>query len=106
MRKLFIALLFFPFVSIAQKKQITLEDIYKNKTFQADVVPGFSEEPLDSIIGVTDVKDENGKQLSAKDYKLSEDKKKILFFTDREPIYRRSSKATAYLFDVSSKKIT
>ena len=106
MRKLFIAFLFVPFVSIAQKKQITLEDIYKNKTFQADVVPGFSEQPLDSIINLADVKDENGKQLPTKDYKLSEDKKRIIFFTERESIYRRSSKANAYLFDVASKKTT
>ena len=106
MRKLFIAFLFVPFVSIAQKKQITLEDIYKNKTFQADVVPGFSEQPLDSIINPVDVKDDSGKQLSTKDYKLSDDKKKIIFFTDREQIYRRSAKAIAYLFDASSKKMT
>jgi len=63
---------------MAQKKQITLEDIYTNKTFQGDVVPGFSEQPLDSIINISDVKDENGKQLSTKDYKLSEDKKRDL----------------------------
>ena len=100
MRKLFIAFLFVPFVSIAQKKQIALEDIFKDKTFQADVVPGFSEQPLDSIINPAEVKDENGKQLPTKDYKLSEDKKRIIFFTGREPVYRRSSKASAYLFDV------
>jgi len=104
MRKLFIALLLVPFVSMAQKKQITLEDIYTNKTFQGDVVPGFSEQPLDSIINISDVKDENGKQLSTKDYKLSEGKERIIFFTGSEPIYRRSSKANAYLFDVNSKK--
>jgi dipeptidyl-peptidase-4 len=104
MRKLFIALLLVPFVSIAQKKQITLEDIFKNKTFQGDAVPGFSEQPLDSIINPGDVKDENGKQLSTKDYELSDDKKRIIFFTGRESIYRRSSKANAYLFDVGSKK--
>jgi dipeptidyl-peptidase-4 len=104
MRKLFITLLFVPFVSIAQKKEITLEDLYKNKTFQPDVVPGFSEQPLDSIINPVDVKDENGKQLATKDFRLSEDRKRILLFTEREPIYRRSSKANAYLFDIISKK--
>ena len=106
MRKLFIAFLFVPFVSLAQKKQITLEDIYKNKTFQADVVPGFSEQLLDSIVTTADIKDEKGNQLSTKDYRLSDDKKKIIIFTDREQIYRRSSKANAYLFDVASKKTT
>jgi len=106
MRNLFLVFFFVPFVSIAQKKQITLEDIFKNKTFQADIVPGFSEQPLDSIINTADVKDNNGKQLSTKDYKLSEDKKRLIFFTGSEPIYRRSSKATAYLFDRASKKTT
>ena len=50
MRKLFIALLIVPFVSIARKKQITLEDLYKSKMFEPDVVPGFFQQPLDSII--------------------------------------------------------
>ena len=104
MRKLFITLLFVPFVSIAQKKEITLEDLYKNKTFQPDVVSGFSEQPLYSIINPVDIKDENGKQLPTKDFRLSEDRKRILLFTEREPIYRRSSKANAYLFDIISKK--
>jgi dipeptidyl-peptidase-4 len=106
MRKLFIALFLVPVISIAQKKQISLEDIFKNKTFQGDIVPGFSEQPLDSIVNPGDVKDESGKQLNTKDYKLSGDKKRIIFFTDRESIYRRSSKANAYLFDVVLKKTT
>ena len=104
MRKLFLALLLLPIISQAQKKQISLEDIYKNRTFQGDVVPGFSELPLDSIIHTNDVKDETGKQLNTKDFLLSEDKKRILFFTNRESIYRRSSKSNVYLFDVVSKK--
>jgi len=106
MRRLFITFLFVPFISIAQRKQVTLEDIYKNKTFQDEVVPGFSEEPLDSTINLDDVKDENGNQISTKDYELSEDKKRIIFFTGRESIYRRSSKANAFLFDIASKKTT
>ncbi len=104
MRKLFVALLFIPTILIAQKKQISLEDLYKNNTFNGDVVPGFSEYRLDSAINRNDVKDETGKQLTTTDYKLSDNKKRILFFTGREPIYRRSSKANAYLFDAVSKK--
>lgn len=53
-----------------------------------------------------DVKDESEKQIAIHDYKLSDDKKRIIFFTDRESIYRRSSKAYAYLFDIASKKTT
>jgi hypothetical protein len=41
MRSFLIALLFLPLLSIAQKKQITLEDIYKKSTFQSEFVPGF-----------------------------------------------------------------
>lgn len=104
MRRLVIALLFVPLITIAQKKQITLEDIYKNRIFQADKVPAFSELPLDSIINPGDVKDEKGKQLNSDDYQVSKDKKRIIFFTARESIYRRSSKANAYLFDAVSKK--
>ena len=52
------------------------------------------------------MKDETGKRLNTKDFKLSSNKKRILFFTGREQIYRRSSKANVYLFDVISKKTT
>jgi len=104
MRKLAAVLLFIPLISFAQKKQISLEDIYKSKIFQGDIVPGFSEQPLDSIINPLDVKDENGKQLNTKDYQVGGNKKRIIFFTGRESIYRRSSKANAWLFDAVSKK--
>ncbi len=104
MRKLLMALLFVPLLSIAQKKQLTLEDIYKSQIFEGEFVRGFSEQPLDSIINPFDVKDETGKQLNTRDYQLSSNKKRILFFTGRELIYRRSSKANAYLFDAVSKK--
>lgn len=104
MRKLLFILLFLPLVSIAQKKQITLEDIYKKGTFRSEFVPGFAELPLDSVINPSDVKDEAGKQLNTSDYELSADKKRIIFYTGREPIYRRSSKANAYLYDAVSKK--
>src|SRR5712671_3747001 len=104
MRKLAAVLLFIPLISFAQKKQISLEDIYKSNIFQGDIVPGFSEQPLDSIINPLDVKDENGKQLNTKDYQVGGNKKRIIFFTGRESIYRRSSKANAWLFDAVSKK--
>ncbi|MER3497913.1 MAG: S9 family peptidase [Chitinophagaceae bacterium] len=104
MQKILLALLFLPVIAIAQKKQITLEDIYKKGTFRSEFVPGFAETPIDSIINVQDVKDENGKQLNTSDYEISGDRKRIIFFNGRESIYRRSTKANAYLFDVVSKK--
>ena len=77
MRRLVIALLFVPLITIAQKKQITLEDIYKNRIFQADKVPAFSELPLDSIINPGDVKDEKGKQLNSDDYQVRRTKREL-----------------------------
>ncbi|HEU4472032.1 MAG TPA: S9 family peptidase, partial [Flavisolibacter sp.] len=52
---------------------------------------------------VTDV---TGKKIETRDFEVSADKKRILFFNGREPIYRRSSKATVHVYDVASKKAT
>ena len=118
MRQLFILLLFVPIVSPAQKKQITLEDIYKNGTFRGEQVSGFSDENIDRQVDGLDVKDENGKQISLSDYLLSNDgrkilvndhllsndKKRLLVFTNKEQIYRRSSKSIVYLHDIIAKK--
>lgn len=103
MRILFL-FLFLPFIAVAQKKQITLEDIYKKGTFRGEFVPGFEGGSNDSLFNPKDVKDEAGKQLATSDYSISSDKKRILFFNGREPIYRRSSKSTAYLYDIATKK--
>ncbi len=104
MRKLFVVLLLIPMLAIAQKKQITLEDIYKKGTFRGESIPGFAGESIDSFVTASDVKDEAGKTLPLSDYSLSDDKKRILFFTGRENIYRRSTKAFVYLHDVIAKK--
>ena len=106
MRKLFFVILLQPFISAGQKKQITLEDIFRNRIFQEEPVRAFEERPIDSLINPADVKDENGKLVSTRDYMFSDDRKQILFFTDREYIYRRSSRAYTYLFDIASKKTT
>jgi dipeptidyl-peptidase 4 len=103
MRKLIFLLIFLPAFAIAQKKQITLEDIYKKPTFRGEFVSGFTAPP-DSLFDPRDVKDASGKQLTnTGDFRVSADKKRIIFFNGREPIYRRSSKATVYLYDVASK---
>jgi dipeptidyl-peptidase-4 len=47
-----------------------------------------------------------GKTLNTQDSEVSADRKRILFFAGREPIYRRSSKSTAYLYDVATKTTT
>lgn len=104
MRTLLLILFFLPLVTIAQNKKITLEDLYKKGTFRGEYVPGFEEEDNSDLFDAGNITDATGKKIETRDYTVSADKKRILFFNGREPIYRRSSKSTVYLYDVDSKK--
>lgn len=104
MRSLFLLLLCVPLLTIAQKKQITLEDIYKKGTFRGEFVPGFITPTDDNLFDPANVTDEKGKKIETRDYEVSADKKRVLFFSGREPIYRRSSQSTVYVYDVATKK--
>jgi len=104
MRSVLLFIFFLPLLTIAQKKKITLEDIYKKNTFRSEYVAGFTTEEDEKLFDANSVTDASGKRIETKEYNLSADKKKILFFNGREPIYRRSSKSTVYVYDVASKK--
>ncbi|HZI00833.1 MAG TPA: S9 family peptidase, partial [Flavisolibacter sp.] len=104
MRSLLLTLFFIPFLAIAQKKQITIEDIYQKGTFRGEVVRGFESEDHSSLFDPKAILDEKGKAINTQDYQLSADKKRIIFFTGKEPIYRHSSKSSAYIYDVATKK--
>jgi dipeptidyl-peptidase-4 len=104
MRKIIVLFLWIPAIAFSQKKLITLEDIYKNGTFRNEPVRGFAAEDLASILQVSYIKDIAGNSISLDDYQLSKDKKKVLLFKDREYIYRRSSKAISYIYDIAAKK--
>ena len=125
-KKIFALIFIFPLAALAQKK-ITLEDIYKKGTFRAETVQGFNsmkdgkyyvetiEQGIikksfetglttDTIVKSNDVTNEKGVKLSLNDIAWSKDEKKILVFKDREFIYRRSSKAITYIYDITTKK--
>lgn len=104
MRKFLLLLFLLPLAVAAQNKEITLEDIYKKGTFRGEFVRGFAGEDINEIVKADDVKDENGKKLSLNDYSLSNDRNRMLVRTDRESIYRRSSKSYVYLHDIVGKK--
>lgn len=104
MRKIALLFFFLPLFTIAQDKLITLEDIYKKGTFRSEFVPGFAE-PAESLFDPKDVKDASGKIINTATFEVSPDKKRILFFDAREPIYRRSSKANIYVYDVAGKQV-
>ena len=127
MKKAILALLLIPFIAIAQNKKISFDDIYRLGTFRAEVVPGFHSmndgkfytetsaaglleknfitgETVATLINAADVKDENGKLLSLSDIEWNNNEKKILVFSEREKIYRRSSKAIVYAYDLQTKQ--
>lgn len=106
MRNLLVLFFLLPFFSLAQNKQITLEDIYKKGTFRGEAAGGFSRQEAARLFEAKDIKDESGKQINYGGYEASADGKRILFFDGREPIYRRSSRATTYVYDVATKKVT
>ena len=95
-----------PFFTVAQTKQITLEDIFKKGTFRSEQVAGFESTDESGLFNTADIKDEKGNPVRFSDFSVSSDKKHLLFSSDSEPIYRRSSKATVYIYDASTKKTT
>ncbi len=104
MRKLILLLFVLPLFAVAQTKEITLEDIYKKGTFRGEVVPGFAGETMDSVLMAANIK-ENDIKLTVSDYEVSTDKKRVLIFTNRESIYRHSSKAYSYVYDFAAGKL-
>ena len=109
MRKLFILLFFLPLLTLAQKKQIALEDIYKNRIFQGEQVRAdFVQVSKDPEIKTDSLKDETGKPFGqADDMIFSETYPNIVLLKrGNEQIYRRSSKAFVYLYEANTKKLT
>jgi dipeptidyl-peptidase 4 len=105
MRNLILFLFILPLSALAQNKKITLDDIYKNRTFQSETVKGITAHEEELLFDPQTIKDQRGKTISTTDYQLSADKKYIIFLNEKEAIYRRSTKSTAYLYDVATKKI-
>ncbi|WP_375416363.1 S9 family peptidase [uncultured Hymenobacter sp.] len=111
-----------------QKLPLTLEDVFAKPTFRAAAVPGFdwmrdgryyaaldegslvqhevaTGKAVQTLVPAADLK-LDGKPLAVDGYRFNADEQKILFTTDTEPIYRHSSKASYYVYDRASKKLT
>lgn len=109
MRKLIFLFLFFPALAIGQKKEITLDDIYKKGTFRGEVVStNFDKSSSEPQVDFETLKDETGKPVGkANDIIYHSKFPRIVFLrTAVEPIYRRSSKAKVYVYDSVTKKAT
>ena len=98
MRSLLMTLLFLPLLVVAQKKQLTLDEIYKQKIFQSEFVGGFEKEQA-SLIDPAEVRDAKGNLIKIEGVELSPDKKAALILSGVEGMYRHSFKSNLYLFD-------
>lgn len=109
MRKLLFIFLLLPVLAVAQKKEITLEDIYKKGTFRGEPVRAdFGETSKDPEIKTDSLKDEKGKYFGQADDIIfsSSYPNIVLLKKENEQIYRRSSKAFVYLYEANTKKLT
>ncbi len=119
-----------PAAQAQQKQNITLEDIWQKGTFQARSVPGFdwmrdgryyssldkgelvqhdvtTGQAVQTLVATADLKlPSQAQPLAVDGYSFNADEQKVLFSTATEPIYRRSSKATYYIFDRAATKLT
>ncbi len=121
----------FNMVGVAQddKKEISLEDIYKNRKFASRGFPGvqsmndgehYCQLKKDSlnlyeyetgkyygtvVLAKRLIPDGDTVPIPMAGYEFSPDETKILFSTDDEPIYRRSSKANYFVYDLKTDKL-
>ena len=111
---------------VNDKKEITLEDIFKNRSFatkgigairwmndgryysarevnegkvsllRKDITTG---ETVETLLTSDDL------GFAFSNYRFSEDEKKVMFLTETERIYRRSSKSVSHVYDLATKKL-
>ncbi len=109
MRKLLLLLFLLPLMVVAQKKEITLEDIYKKGTFRGEPVHAdFGQTSKDPDIKFDELKDETGKKFGNPDDAIysSTYPNTVILKKGTEQIYRRSSKSFVYIYDAVSKSLT
>ena len=121
-----ILLLFlFPLLN-AQKQNVTLEDLFSNRTFRPKSVQGLQTMKdgqnyttvsnnaivkysyktgfaVDTLVKVSDFKNKKIDNLS--NYVFSTDEKRILFYTNRDGIYRHSFVADYFVWDIGEQKL-
>jgi dipeptidyl-peptidase-4 len=112
----------------AQKKEISLEDIWQKFSFKQESVTGFRSmndglhyterasngdllqvafkdaKPVRTIANLKSIEFE-GKKIEVDDYEFNADESKLLLFTESENIYRRSILHKVYVYDIRSKKV-
>lgn len=108
-------------VIVAQDKPITIPALWENYQFYARQVPGFNFMKdgkhysvlqqntivqYDLTTGEQTAVIYQPKDLVLSSYSFSNDEQKLMLETEREAIYRRSSRANFYIYDRTSKSLT
>jgi len=114
---------------VAQNNAITVADIWQDYKFIGKSVPGFnflkdgkhytrledntikkydlvSGKFADNLFAATEIEDAANFPEKFDSYTFNEDESKILLETDKEKIYRRSSKANYYIWDKAARSLT
>ena len=113
-----------PTAQAQQKQPLTLEDIFSKPTFRSASVPGFTwmhdgryysavepaglvqhEVATGRVVQILVAASDLG-EVHVDGYDFNANEQKVLFSTAVEPIYRHSSRASYYVFDRGTKKLT
>ncbi len=114
-------------ITAQANKQITLEDIWKNRTFRPQYLGGFnaakkgdfyfvinnrgaqldkySYKTLEKVKTLVDATNLNGIN-SLFNYTFNDDETKLIIGTENQQIYRHSSKGIYFVYDLNTKKLT
>ena len=116
----------FPIVLLAQKKEVTLENIWKTYDFYPKSVSGFNSmqdgnyySKLDKKGGYSQINkysfltgqktrtlvDSKNIEIDINNYTFSKDEKKVLFANETVKIYRYSSKSIYHIYNLKTKKL-
>jgi len=116
----------FPIVLLAQKKEVTLENIWKTYDFYPKSVSGFNSMQDGNYYSKLDKKGDNSQinkysfrsgqktrtlidskniEIDINNYTFSNDEKKVLFANETEKIYRYSSKSIYHIYNLKAKKL-
>jgi dipeptidyl-peptidase-4 len=111
---------------LAQKKEVTLENIWKTYDFYPKSVSGFNSMQDGNYYSKLDKKGDNSQinkysfrsgqktrtlvdskniEIDINDYTFSKDEKKVLFANETEKIYRYSSKSIYHIYNLKAKKL-
>lgn len=132
----FIAITFFLLCTVevySQNKEISQADIWKNGSFVPESVSGIrsmqdgehyttkeadgksfsivkwnykSGNKVETLVNGNELLDSKGDKVSISDYHFNADESKVLIASEEESIYRHSSKANYYVYDLENKKLS